>query len=490
MIDCARRPTLLLLNPRYRRNPCSSAARHALTPSLALPTIAAATPDDWQVHLHDENLCWGEPPVSPVPDVVGISVHTAFACRAYELAARYRKLGSRVVLGGLHVTALPGEASRHADVVVAGEGASVWPEVLAGLRDGSLRDGVVIRGSFSSPAYRQSPWPRRDVLPEGAFLTRASIIATRGCPQRCGYCYLATRGVRAPYQKRSLQDILGEIDAIGERYVVFTDNNLMADASWGIELCRSLRSRDLLWSAAVTVDVARRPDLVREMAASGCQGVFIGLETLSDDNLRQQGKRTLPPSEYERAVALLHEHGIEVNGSFVFGFDHDDPDVFDRTLEFIVRHRLECATFHILTPYPGTPLFEDLERQGRILTRDWNQYDTAHAVFQPARMSPAQLEQGYRRVYRELYSWQNVLARRPPGAVRAGAYLAMTALYKKWDLLWKALVPMRMTHALWSPLVELHWRMGKLDRHRWDEKIARSAATHESERRAGLALVA
>lgn len=490
MIDGTREASLLLINPRYRRNPCSSAARHALTPSLALPTIAAATPEGWRIHLHDENLCWGEPPATPVPDVVGISVHTAFARRAYELAARYRALGSRVVLGGLHVTALPEEARQHADVVVAGEGASVWPQVLRGLREGSLGGGAVVRGSFVSPCYSESPWARRDLLPQGAFLTRASIIATRGCPQRCGYCYLATRGVRAPYQKRSLQDILAEIDAVGERYVVFTDNNLMADPSWGIELCRALRSRDLLWSAAVTIDVARRADLVREMAASGCQGVFIGLETLSDDNLREQRKRTLPPSEYERAVALLHEHGIEVNGSFVFGFDHDGADVFDRTLEFIVRHRLECATFHILTPYPGTPLFEELDRQGRILTRDWDRYDTAHAVFQPARMSPAQLEEGYRRVYRELYSWQNVVARRPAGTVRAGAYLAMTALYKKWDFLWKALVPMRMTHALWSPLVELHWRMGRAARLRWAEPQGETAPVPREGGRTRLALVA
>lgn len=460
-------PRLLLINPRYRRNPCSSAGRHALTPSLALPTIAAATPAHWEVRIHDENLCFGEPPASPVNDVVGITVHTTFASRAYELAARYRAAGARVVLGGLHVSALPEEAARHADVVVAGEGASVWPSVLQGLRDGSLGGGAIVRGSFVSPAYAEGPWPRRDLLPGGAFLTRASIIATRGCPQRCGYCYLATRGVRAPYQKRPLHDILAEIDAIGERYVVFTDNNLMADPRWGIELCRALRTRDLLWSAAVTIDVARNAELVREMAASGCQGVFVGLETLSDDNLREQRKRTLPPSEYERAVSLLHDHGIEVNGSFVFGFDHDGPDVFDRTLEFIVRQRLECATFHILTPYPGTPMFEQLEREGRILTHDWDRYDTAHVVFQPARMSPSQLEAGYRRAYRDLYSWQTVAARMPPGVVRAGAYLAMTALYKKWDFLWRALVPMRMTHAVWNPLVELHWRMGRRARARY-----------------------
>ncbi|MBI4699788.1 MAG: histidine kinase [Deltaproteobacteria bacterium] len=284
----AERGYVLLINPRYRRNPCSSAMRHALTPALALPTIAAATPQSYRVRLHDENLAWGEPPLVPIPEVVGITVHTAFAPRAYELARRYRALGSRVVLGGLHATALPEEARCHADVVVAGEGASVWPQVLAGLRAGRLGPAAVVQGSFRSPPYESCPWPRRDLLPRGAFVTRASIVATRGCTQRCGLCYLATRGLRMPYQKRPVADVLAEIDATGERFVVFTDNNLMADPGYGLALCRALGPRGLLWTAAATIEVARHPQLVREMAAAGCQGVFIGLETLSDATLRSR----------------------------------------------------------------------------------------------------------------------------------------------------------------------------------------------------------
>lgn len=470
---------LLLVNPRYPRNPYSSAGRHALTPSLALPMIAAATPPDYRVRLHDENLGRGDAPRWPAPEVVGISVHTAFAPRAYALADRYRQAGSRVVLGGLHVSALPEEARPHADAVVLGDGVAVWPRVLAGLRSGSLRDGAVVRGSFVTPHVREQPWARRDVLPAGAFLTVGAIIATRGCTNRCAYCYLATRGVRAPHQQRPVEDVLAEIDALGEPYVVFTDNNLMADADYGLALCRGLERRQLIWSAAVTADVARSPALVAAMGRSGCQGVFVGLETLDDANLKAQRKRTLRPSRYRRAVQLLHDHGVQVNGSFVFGFDGDDPEVFDRTLDFIVSERLECATFHILTPYPGTPLFRQLEAQGRLLTRDWRRYDTAHVVFHPARMSPEQLLQGYRRVYRDLYRWPTIYARRPvaaaaapasgmlrsQAAARAAAYLAMTLLYKKQDWLWNALVPLRLTHAAWRPLVALHralaWRAAR-----------------------------
>lgn len=460
---------ILLINPRYHRNPCSSAGRHALTPSLALPLLAAATPRGYRVRFFDENLSLGEPPTRPLPEVVGITVHTAFAARAYALADRYRALGSRVALGGLHVTALPGEARRHADAVVVGDGVPVWPEVLAGLRNGVLRGGAIVRGSFVSPSYAEAPWARREILPAGAFLTRASVIASRGCSGRCGYCYLATRGLRSPYQRRAVEDVLAEIDALGEPYVVFTDNNLTADRPYAEALCRGLERRRLIWSAAVTIDVAREPRLVEAMARSGCQGVFVGLETLSDASLRAERKQTLPPSCYREAVQLLHAHGIEVNGSFVFGFDEDDPGVFDRTLAFVREERLECATFHILTPYPGTPLFDSLEAQGRILTRDWSRYDTAHVVFRPARMSADELLAGYRRAYRELYSWPMVLARRPRGdgtplaeASRVAAYLAMTTLYKKADWIWRLLAPLGLTHAAWRPLVELHrclaWR--------------------------------
>jgi radical SAM superfamily enzyme YgiQ (UPF0313 family) len=460
-----RRDQILLINPRYHRNRCSSRGRHALTPSLALPSIAAATPPGWRVRLFDENLGRGEAPLRPLPAVVGITVHTAFAPRAYALARRYRRAGARVVLGGLHVTALPEEARRHADVVVVGDGVPVWPRVLRGLREGSLGGGAVVRGSFATPAFGDHPWPRRDVLPRGAFLTPAAVLATRGCVNRCGFCYLATRGLKAPYQRRPVQDVLAEIDALGEPYVVFTDNNLMADPDYGLALCRGLRQRRVIWSAAVNIDVARHPALVRQMGASGCQGVFVGLETLSDATLRQQRKRTLPPAKYPRAVKLLHDHGVQINGSFVFGFDHDGPEVFDRTVDFIEQQRLECATFHILTPYPGTPLFRSLAAQGRLLTRDWRMYDTAHVVFRPARMSPDELLEGYRRAYRRLYGWRCVLARRPRGetplqdAARAGAHLAMTLLYKKHDWVWDLLVPLRLTHAAWSPLVSLYRRL-------------------------------
>jgi radical SAM superfamily enzyme YgiQ (UPF0313 family) len=383
---------VLLLMPFYPKDPHGSFGKHVLTPSLALTALAAATPPDWHVRYWDENLLQGPPPARPMPQVVGITVHLTFARRAYELATWYRRGGARVVLGGPHVSSCPDEAAPHADAIVVGDGVQVWPQVLRDVAAGGLQP--VYRGDYRR-SYRDQPPPRRDVLPRGQFLTTTSLIATRGCHNRCEFCYLSTTGLHMPYQRRDVEQVVAEFVSDGQSYGVFTDNNLGSDRAYLHSLCRALRPLERIWSAAVSLDVTDEPALVREMALAGCTGVFVGLETLRDENLHAAGKRGVSAAEYARRVRIFHDCGIHVNGSFVFGFDHDTPDVFAQTVSWIEENRLECATFHILTPYPGTPLFRRLEREGRLLHRDWDVYDTAHAVFRPRHMSPAELEEGY-----------------------------------------------------------------------------------------------
>jgi radical SAM superfamily enzyme YgiQ (UPF0313 family) len=209
-----------------------------------------------------------------------------------------------------------------------------------------------------------------------------------------------------------------------------------------------------IWSAAVTVDVTDDESLVRDMALAGCTGVFVGFESLNDANLVAAHKRTPPVDDYARRVELFHRYGIQINGSFVFGFDHDTPDVFARTVAWIERVRLECATFHILTPYPGTPLFRQLETQGRLLHRDWSRYDTAHVVFQPQRMTPEELEAGYGWCYERLFSLASVWRRRPVDLSAVAPYLAMAVLYKKSNRFWHWLIRHRLVGPVWYPLVE------------------------------------
>jgi radical SAM superfamily enzyme YgiQ (UPF0313 family) len=441
----------LLVNPFYPKDPHASFGKHVPTPTLALTSVAGATPADWTVRYWDENVLMGPPPWKPFPQVVGITVHLTFARRAYELAAWYRARGARVILGGLHVLSCPDEAAPHADAIAIGEGVRLWPRILRDIEAGTLR--CVYRGAYAA-AYRDEPAPRRDLLPRQSFLTTASLIATRGCHNRCGFCYLSTRGLQMPYQVRDVAQIVEEFSRDRQPYGVFIDNNLGSRPDYLRALCRGLRPLGKIWSAAVTIDVTDDPSLVRDMALAGCTGVFVGFESLLGENLDEARKRTPRPADYARRIAILHDHGIQVNGSFVLGFDHDRRDVFGRTAEWIESNRLECATFHILTPYPGTPLFRQMEQEGRLLHRDWSRYDTAHAVFRPRHLSPEDLEAGYAWCYRRLFSAESIWRRRPRDWRAVMPYLAMSYLYKRSNRLWHFLIRRRLTAAVWRPMVE------------------------------------
>jgi radical SAM superfamily enzyme YgiQ (UPF0313 family) len=441
----------LLINPFYAKDAHASFGKHVLTPTLALTSLAGATPPGWRVRYWDENLLQGAPPCEPFPEVVGITVHLTFARRAYALADWYRERGARVVLGGLHVLSCPEEAEAHADAIVVGEGMSVWPQVLADLRAGCARPRY--DGSYLTP-YREQPAPDRTILPRKSFLTTTSLIATRGCHNRCGFCYLATEGLSMPYHMLTPEDVARQFAADGQPYAVFIDNNLGSRRDYLWRLCRALQPLGRIWSAAVTIDVTDDPALVREMALAGCTGVFIGFESLTGENLLEARKRTPLPEEYARRIAILHDCGIQVNGSFVLGFDHDRVDCFEQLLEWIEACRMENATFHILTPYPGTPLFRRLEAEGRLLHRDWDLYDTAHCVFRPRHMAPEVLEAGYAWCYERLLSLPSIWQRRPLQTDAVLPYLAMMLLYKRSNALWEFLIRHRLVAAAWRPLVE------------------------------------
>ena len=322
-----------------------------------------------------------------------------------------------------------------------------------GHRSGALKPRY--QATYES-AYQLDPAPRRDLLPRDSFLTTTSLIATRGCHNRCGFCYLATEGLKMPYRVREPEDIRRQFEADGQPYAVFIDNNLGAKPEYLRALCRALRPLEKIWSAAVTLDVTDDPGLVREMALAGCTGVFIGFETLTDENLARARKRTPRAEDYARRVGILRDHGIQVNGSFVVGFDGDRKDTFVEMANWIEANRLECATFHILTPYPGTPLFRQFEAEGRLLHRDWDKYDTAHVVFRPKHMTPEELLLGYDWLYRRLFSHASIWRRRPRDVREAMAtYFAGCYLYKRSNRLWHFLIKRRLVRQVWRPLVEL-----------------------------------
>ena len=249
----------LLINPFYAKDPNASFGKHVLTPTLALTSFAATTPEHWEIRYWDENLLDGRPPFSPMPEVVGITVHLTFARRAFELAQWYRSRGSKVVLGGLHVLSCPEECAPYADALALGDGVQLWPRILADIESGRLQSKYV--ATYESD-YRKDPAPRRSILPRTSFLTTTSLIATRGCHNRCGFCYLSTDGLRMPYRMREPRQIAAEFAADGQPYGVFVDNNLGSNRAYLRELCQALRPLDKIWSAAVSIDVTDDPALI------------------------------------------------------------------------------------------------------------------------------------------------------------------------------------------------------------------------------------
>ncbi len=463
----------LLINPFYPKDAHASFGKHVLTPTLALTSFAATTPKHWRIEYWDENLLDGRPPCLPMPELVGITVHLTFAKRAFLLADWYRKRGSKVVLGGLHVLSCPDECAPHADALALGDGVQLWPRILRDVEANNLQPRYV--ATYEND-YREDPAPRRSILPRRSFLTTTSLIATRGCHNRCGFCYLATEGLRMPYRMRDPQQVVDEFAADDQPYAVFVDNNLGSRRDYLHALCTAMRPLNKIWSAAVTIDVTDDPSLIRNMALAGCTGVFIGFESLSDSNLSDANKKTPKTSDYARRVQMLHDFGIQVNGSFVLGFDHDRKDVFARTAEWVEENRLECATFHILTPYPATPLFRQMEADGRILHRDWTLYDTGHAVFRPKHMTPEELEHGYAWIYQRLFSHASIWRRRPTQWQAVPLYIAMSYLYKRSNRFWHLLIKHDLVNPVWKPLVEMtRWRHVRYRRRLAREEMAASA---------------
>ena len=364
--------------------------KYSLFPPLGLATLAAYLDDTDEVSLHDEHVAKLD--LNDTPDLVAIEVYITSARRAYQIADHYRARGVHVCLGGLHVTSLPHEAMRHADTIFLGPAEEAWPRFLRDLRAGQAQR--VYRSRERTLAGR--PHPRRDLINRCLYLVPNSVVVSRGCPHSCDFCYKSAffAGGRQFYTC-ALDDALAEIAALPGRHLYFLDDHLFGDLPFARELLAGLTGLGRVWQAGGTVQSVLTPGLMEAAAQAGLRSLFIGFETLSPDNLRAQHKLQNLGRSYETAIQRLHDLGIMVNASFVFGLDEDDESVFARTVSWALEQGIETATFHLLTPYPGTPLHRRLRDEGRMLHDNWELYDTRHAVFAPARMSPEALEEGY-----------------------------------------------------------------------------------------------
>ncbi|MSU59985.1 MAG: B12-binding domain-containing radical SAM protein [Pedosphaera sp.] len=374
---------------------------------LTLTTLAALVPTYLPVELQlfDEGIT--DVPLDLDADLVGLTVITGTAMRAYQLADHFRKRGITVVLGGPHVTLIPEDAAPHADALVVGYAEDSWPQLLRDFADGRLQSRY-----HQAPGLdlADRPFARRDLLPSHRYLTNNVFEATRGCIHNCDFCVVPTAWGRRPFQK-PVEQVVADIRQHGARKLIFIDLNLIADRGYALRLFAALIPLNVQWYGLATVLLADDLELLKLAARSGCKGLLMGLESISPQNLRQNHKGFNSPEKFAGVVQRLHEHGIALQGCFVFGLDHDGPDVFFKTAEFAVQARIDLPRFAIVTPFPNTPLYKRLETEDRILTKNWELYDGQHAVFQPARMSVDELQQGTEAAWKHAYSFRSIARR-------------------------------------------------------------------------------
>ena len=380
--------------------------------SAALQLLAAITPPTYEVSVVQEHLGDAIRYDEPNVDLVGITAMTIQARRAYEIADGYRGAGKQVVLGGIHPSVQPDEALQHADAVVVGEAEPVWSQVLADAEAGHLRG--IYRGQEYADLTQLPPY-RRELFPKRSSFSLRSVQAARGCPYDCSFCS-ATLFSGRKYRFRPVENVIAEVKSLGTRFIFFLDDNIFSSEPYCRALFSELKKLDIIWVGQASLHLtASNPDLLDLAVKSGCFSLFVGIESLSEANLRATGalakNKVSNPEEMGRSIRILHDHGILVMAGVIFGFDDDDPDVFDRTREFLFDHHVGLGSFSALTPFPGTRLFDELHAQSRITTYDWSKYDGTTAVFLPKLMTPEQLQEGTRRIGVNFFSTPKILGR-------------------------------------------------------------------------------
>lgn len=413
------RPKLLIISPAWTHNWWRGGK--VLAPPLALPLLAGLTPpDDVEVRLIDENI--EKTDIDNISaDLVVISCMTASAPRAYELGDAFRRKGTYVIMGGIHPTVMPNEASLHADTVVVGEAEPVWSEIIQ----------TFLAGKQPKPRYENFgfanmeglPCPRRDLLKSDRYITVNVVQTARGCPNGCSFCSVSTVFGRK-YRCRPIPEVVEEIRSLQGRWVGFVDDNIVGSSEQtrgrAKELFEALIPLKIRWVGQGELSMAKDPELMSLAVRSGCHAMFIGFESISPENLKATSKRPNIGLDMDEAIQKIHKAGIEIIGSFVLGLDGDDKTVFKETADFAIKNKLVAAQFSVLTPFPGTGIREQLEHtvvseqpeeENRVLDNDWSHYTMSNVVFQPKNMTVEELERGQKATYRDFYSVWSIIKR-------------------------------------------------------------------------------
>jgi radical SAM superfamily enzyme YgiQ (UPF0313 family) len=372
---------------------------------LTLTTLAALTPPDIEVKITDEN-------VEPIDfeedvDLVGVTGMLMHAPRAYKIAHRFRQRGIPVVMGGPHASSLPHEAKEHVDAVVIGEAENIWGGLIEDLKNGCLKP-FYRADAFCS--MEKIPFPRLDLLRKDAYMTINCVQTSRGCPHQCDFCHV-THFFGKTYRCRPVDEVVEEVKRLEGDFLVFVDDNITGNRRYAKDLFTRLKPLKKKWASQASITLTRDPELLKLAAESGCVSLFIGVESLSSENLKEVNKTFNQVHQFEEAMKALHDHDIMILAGFIFGLDHDDEGVFERTLRFCEQNRIELPTFFLLTPLPGTALFQRIESEGRLLHKDWSQYNGATVVFKPKLMTEETLQCGFNWACKEGYSWGSIFKR-------------------------------------------------------------------------------
>jgi radical SAM superfamily enzyme YgiQ (UPF0313 family) len=390
-------------------------------PGLTLPMLAALTPDEFDIRLIFETV--EDIPYDEHWDLVGLTSMGSGLVRAWQIADEFRARGISVVIGGIAASLGDPEASlAHADALVIGEAEETWPRLLQDLLAGRL---AKVYAMERPPSIENLPRPRYDLMQRRCFGRWRPVQATRGCPHRCTYCSV-NAFFHHRYRKRPIDQLVEDVRAAkrySTRYIAFMDDNIGVDWDYCARLWEALIPENIIWMSQCSLKIAEQPELLALAYRSGCRMLSVGIESTSVESLASVDKSWNHPENYLRAINSMRDHGIDVSTEIMVGLDGDDLSVFERTYAFLMEAAISVPRVHILTPVPGTPLYRDLESQGRLLSRDFSRYSGGQVVFRPSHIEPETLQQAYWDLYRQLFSWRAILHRTALNRARLNAYM-------------------------------------------------------------------
>lgn len=411
-----------LIQPKMINRPMDTGMKIRMSPPLGLYTIVNMLKTENTVVVENENI--QDINYHDDPDIVGITVTVDAMPRAIEIAKKFKGMGIPVVAGGIHVTTafdtIPDDCF---DALCVGAAESTWYDIVNDVQQGKLKKIYIDQGNYKiiSPDYT--------AIQSSQYLFSNIIHTSRGCPFKCDFCYNSSQSRR--YVKRPITDVIDEIVLMNSKHIMFIDDNFIGDIDWIKAFLKELKPLKLKWNAAVTVNIINHLDVLDLMQQSGCQSLFIGFESINSNSVKSVNKNHNERKKYEILIDEIHKRNMMINASMVFGIDGDDSSVFDKTLEWVVQNKIETVTTHILTPYPGTKLYQKMKAENRIITDDLSLYNTAHVVFKPLNMTQNELYEGYIKFYKDVYSFKNIMKRIPISKNQVLPYLAFNLFYRK-----------------------------------------------------------